>query len=912
MNIQLFLENQEVELTQSVSFPLNKSYENLYNPTDILVEYSKSINIPITSKNNKILGYAYRLDKVIYDTEGVNIGLYLNPLKRIPFKLLYNNTLILDGYAKFVSATKSDSEAYYTMNLIGKLGDIFNELKSVVTSESKLGDLNRKYLITEADYLKTDYQRFVDAEFAEKSWGDGEYWKTWDPYGEQPSDISHTDVFGLAPAHRGLYPNFESSKIQTDATTIVEMSEYLNEKWSVKNPNYTITGASDVVGDGFKDYQMKEFRAYQLKPYMYFSHLMRIFVDKCKLLTDYTIELDKDWFNLSNPYWSKLCYMFDYLENSNPNVQSGVKSYLADGDYTENAQGAATGNKYELIFTNSMKSEVVSGSSSGYIIAPFDINFGCHYDDTIPADARNFVSYVNIHPATIYMFNIEIHRRTNSTGDLEKIGTYKFWTSAGDIDSPYEEYNSENKLQINDASGSTIMSTKANFSFPANYYVTIPQIPVDGDFQYGMVVYVDVTAENAEGFVDGKNTYPVLYVYSNSYHTGPMYDSIFHQNTYPVTQNNGSMYASFTDLNEIKDWKTNTPVSLETFYQKDTPLFDVILQYTKMFALHWDIDYLNKKINLKTRKSLFKNYTIEDWNDKIDKTKEFVIEPINFAERYAVFNYTDTEGYIYSNYKTKYGVNFGEKRLNTGYEFNTSEKDLFKDINPTSVSSKSYVNINQLREWDANSILKPEIEQCVLLDYESEDEKQSIALNNWCFRLDNTDELYGTYYLTNDSNLMAANSVPCYYSREYLDIIDGNSSSPDASVYAVKKGLPQFSIAGKFDDTMYGMVFNLPNEDYTYNTSVTEIGNNDIYNQFWRDYMNERYCSQNKKVTAYIKLSLNDFHSFKFNKFITIDNQLFMVNKIVDFNMDKNTSTKVELVQIQNPNSFTNKTFEIV
>jgi hypothetical protein len=48
MKIQLFLNDLEVELNDNINFPLTKTFENLSNPTDIIVDYSKTINIPIT------------------------------------------------------------------------------------------------------------------------------------------------------------------------------------------------------------------------------------------------------------------------------------------------------------------------------------------------------------------------------------------------------------------------------------------------------------------------------------------------------------------------------------------------------------------------------------------------------------------------------------------------------------------------------------------------------------------------------------------------------------------------------------------------------------------------------------------------------------------------------------------------
>ena len=929
MNIQLFLEGQEVELNKNVSFPLNKSYENLYNPTDILVEYSKSINIPMTAKNNRILGNVYRLDKSIYIGDGTNIGLYLNPLRRIPFKLIYNGGLLLEGYAKFVSAHRSKSNSYYTINLIGKLGDIFHELKSVVTSESKLGDLNRNYLITKEDYVDSYGDEYFNAIFAKETF-EMDNPKFWDH-----TDVNKTigyqfyDVFGLAPAHRGMYSNFESNKIQTNNSTIMDMSEYLTDIWSKKNPDYNITGASDIVGEGFKDYQMKEFRAYQLKPYMYFSHLMKVFVNKCKLLTGYTIDLDRDWFNFNNPYWSRLCYMFDYLDNINPNVQSGVKTYLMDGgssdtlnDYYEDGKTCG------MVMKVANATKTYGGSTDGYIIAPFDINFGC---TCTPKSGTTNGSYVmeslRLMDDTFYKFDIDIYA-IDAGGSRRRVGTYKFWTAkSSEVDTKDENYNKDNYLQLKGggAGGGIIMSTRAMppTSTVLRHYVTVPQIPLSGNFLNGIEISLITSAENLVGQTENASSSANgLYwwdrVWVNGNVTVPSHSTVGPSDAEQYASNLTTFKAyfstSFSDIYVIEGWKTKSSVSLDTMWQKDTPLFDVILEYTKMFGLHWDIDYHDKKISLKTRKNMFKGYTIENWDSKVDRSKDFIIEPLTFSDRYAVFNYKDTDGYIYSNYRNKYGVNIGEKRINTGYEFNTSEKDLFKDIHPTSASSKSYISMKQLLSWDAKTMINPQIEPYVLLDYEAEDENGVISLNNWCFRGPNK-HLDEPIYITNDSPLMLTNNTSCYYSREFIAEIIGDGRGQDADVYDTY-GMPQFTIASDFygtdvfdDKNVMGMVFNRPNEDFTYNQSVTYMGDNDIYTQCWKDYINERYNSQNKKLTGYFTFTLEDFNSFKFNKLVTIDNQLFMVNKIIDFNVDNGNSTKIELVQIQNPERLTSTTF---
>lgn len=56
MNIQLYLNNIEIDLNERVNIPLNRTFENLSNPTNVIVDYSKSINIPITQHNTEVFG----------------------------------------------------------------------------------------------------------------------------------------------------------------------------------------------------------------------------------------------------------------------------------------------------------------------------------------------------------------------------------------------------------------------------------------------------------------------------------------------------------------------------------------------------------------------------------------------------------------------------------------------------------------------------------------------------------------------------------------------------------------------------------------------------------------------------------------------------------------------------------------
>lgn len=919
MNIQLYLADKLVDLTESIVFPLNKSFENLENPTNILVEYSKSINIPMTQNNNKILGNIYRIDRSILGHNNNNLGIYLDPTKKIPFRLVHNGDLVMEGYAKYVSATNSVKNKYYTLNLFGKLGDIFQELLKVVANRDRLQGLDEKYLIKEDEYL-TKYDQssaILNRNFVNNNWLSTN--KCWDIYRENPSYSVH-DILGFAPAHRGYYNEFEPTQIQTGGNTITEISEYLKTKWrsTLIRQGKTVAaadalvdrlGASDIVGDGFKDYQMNEFRSYMMKPYIYFNQLFRIFYNKCKTLTGYDMVLDRDWFNVNNPYWCKICYMFDYLDQSPKTINSDISHKILDNaiEYNVSSDVADDGAKQcGIIMEPMLLDGTVSDPSNGAIIKSFKLNFGCWM--TYSSEKHYALGNMRILPETEYSITITAYNR--NTGD--ELAEYRFWTNQSGGDSTTSNLNtSDNYLEmINDPEGGPLVRpVERNTTAYNNYYVNIPQLAISGDLNGGIELNIAVNAINNTGYTGRYYEGAGLYVWTYRTHSGRQYLTIERPIRYGSYSSDPDIDIKFfvgvDDIYEIKNWKTNTPVNLANLYKSDKPLFDIIMQYTKMFGLCWDVDYGKKEIKLLTRKNLFKDYSIENWDNKLDKSKDLKIEPITFSDRYIVFNYEDTDGYIYKTYKDKYGVNFGEKKLNTGYDFNTNEKDLFEGISPSSSSSKTYIKFNQWEDWDTNSIVNPSVEQRVLMDCEDADEAGTISINNWYLRGGNTEDW--DVIITDDTPLMYNNNTFCYIEKNYARSV-GLFNSPG--------GVPIFSNVVKFPNYVfwdnkntYSLNFNTPSEDYTYNQLVNTVGGNNIYDRFWKNYIDERYNVQNKKVTAYMYISPIDYNNFKFNKFIILDNQLFMINKIFDYNLNSNDSTKVELIQINAPSMYTNETY---
>lgn len=74
-----------------------------------------------------------------------------------------------------------------------------------------------------------------------------------------------------------------------------------------------------------------------------------------------------------------------------------------------------------------------------------------------------------------------------------------------------------------------------------------------------------------------------------------------------------------------------------------------------------------------------------------------------------------------------------------------------------------------------------------------------------------------------------------------------------------------------------------------------------IYEKYWRRWLDEIHSRDCKKVTCYVNLTLADWLNFQFNHFVQIENQVYFVNKITDFDASGNNKcTQVELIRVIN------------
>jgi hypothetical protein len=74
------------------------------------------------------------------------------------------------------------------------------------------------------------------------------------------------------------------------------------------------------------------------------------------------------------------------------------------------------------------------------------------------------------------------------------------------------------------------------------------------------------------------------------------------------------------------------------------------------------------------------------------------------------------------------------------------------------------------------------------------------------------------------------------------------------------------------------------------------LTNNNLYNLYWRRTINQ--INEGKMLTAFFRLTEGDIHNLKLNDKVRIDNSWWNINRVIDYNANADTLTKVELISV--------------
>lgn len=997
--VRLFIEDRELELTSDVQVAISKQFEDLSNPTKIINDWSKTVSIPFSTKNNDIFGHIYNLDRLIsyhsavnylttpssakkwngngYDSvslvdgnvvcdlpvqyvqvglqkadwtyskvgnyncandshsidfiynatndyrfefsfrdlnsdapnnevyfaqwdlfnqgliegETYNVtfkhkiengnytiydysltkkqsmtGINFDPLKKLSFRIERDSEVIMIGYAKMNEIVQLNGKGNYNLTLFGELGKVFQEMKKITFDSSSP---ETGYIIDGSQYV----EETINKELIKSSWEkSGQLDSVLRKRGDQNYDV--LDIIGFAP-NNSFSEGFNYDTYQSSATQSSRFVDVLGDSFK----QATGIDPSTVIPNGLLPREIGEYRSYLQLPYIYWNKLFKIFQEKAESITGYTFQLDETWFNEANPYWYNLVYM--------------LNSFVYGQESKET-------NRYELAFQNNNtrwgSTEYTSTKSASVYVGYHDEGGGIighrvyHMEETIPIYNSNNKSWS---PGS---YGVQIN--TNFTLKLRYLQFYK--------NNKYEEtkLGPSNGLKltitVRDRNTNTDMNVYKVFVCASNFSGTIPS-------DVHEVIHVDSISSSQVESGDHYSyiTFSIpahLYMPSNTECTISIKGSWLNSNV-PFVRTDGSstsgtnpIYLPTIYLNQTASYKdfiltdkkrSNSPFILNDLWNKEFNLFDEVLKYCKMYRIGISVDEFNKKIIFKPFTKYFESYTVSDWTDKVDKSKDFIITPVTLENKYVLFNYEDNKTKLGEMYKEKYGVNYGDYRLITGYNFNNETKNLFDKVKSPMTNTDNVLSWTNLN--DNHTIIYSLPAEISVYNKDKENKQVNIFstffFHNGVESFDTEELLHMRPVIISDDSSLQQSTATFFYTQD-------NGPSVGVGTY------PKLDIVrGQNVCT-----FNIPQDNYTYNKNYS--GKSSIFHNFWEKYISERYNIQNKKITCYVQLKPSEYNQFKWNKLVKLGNQLCIVNKIYDYNIQSSSPTKVDLITIQDIHSY--------
>ena len=874
--IKLFLNNINIDLTEDVSFPITREFEELSNPTILINDWSKTISIPFTQHNNKAFGHIYNVDRVVVDAgTGKTMEIYFDPTQKMDMRLEWNNDVIMMGYAKMNQIKQVNGKGTYEITLFGQLGKLFQQMKNITFDQTTD---NTEYIIDGSLYV----DEVIDKDLVYQSWMSG---------GQDTMVLKHkgesgyhvTDIIGFAP-NNSFSDEFDYKTFQ-----------YGNEGrlfTDVLGTGFTTdTGVKPdtAIPNGLLPREIGEYRSYHQLPFIYWNKLWQIFTEKAEEVTGYNVELDDTWFNESNPYWFDLVYMLKSFDAKK--IVTYPITNLNVPTRTEQNHNMV-GVTYTYIPKSSVAAEMPYEPSSDNDI--YDAMTGIF---TLP-DKRG----ISLNGNVKVTYNVKT-RNGDLLPNAAKWGldktagiviefdfmdgntllkSYKF--AALTTDTTIDRTQFVNTMDLGqDSQFDFTVKEECTLNIPYSIHATQNEIG-SNTFSIQVKTYM-VKNPPVPDYVNSDAPTLLFWVYGDEETWG----TLDVDNYIVKTSFESSQLESFTEFRSGSEFTLN-----DLWDNERNPLTE-ILNYCRIFRIIPYVDYYTKTLHFEAASNYFKRSREKDWTNKLDKSQDYIIKPVTFENKYVLFNYADNNTKLGKEYKEKYGVNYCDYRLITDYQFNTDTQNLFKDkITPSIVNTDNVLSWTNL--YDNHRIVYSFPAETYV--YNKDKDKKQV-------------DIFGSFFFHN--GVADFSTEPELYMRP-VRLSDDTTYQKSINTYFYTQNAGELQPVTTYPSlnivrTGNMCTFNTPKENYTYNNNYEN--KQTIYSNFWERYLNERYNPQNKLVTCYVKLTPMDFRDFQFYDIIKIGNQRYLVNKIYDYDLSSNGLTKVDLITIQDFNNYTLADFPI-
>lgn len=680
-DVRLWIGGVEADLDDDFGVEMNHALEDMTNPAAVRNSWSRTVTLKGTGRNDAIFGHVDRHDRFLKVQDGAPAGIGFNPSARTPFRIDRAGAAVMTGYLQLNDVTADVSgNRSYGCTLYGGVGDFFYTLQTRDDGETRrLSDLVWGVCGDEGEELDPEHEFdfTIDRDFVRDGW-DALVMGT-----VIPRTIH--DVLQFAPMYEGIPDSIDAG------VTFVAANGEISDTYEGKT---TLNGLWKIEGEECDGWAARDLRSYLQRPVI----RMRRFFDAVSRPGNnggYEVELKGGFFSDSNPYWNRAWMTLPLLSTEGAGdgfVRSEYTGGIVPRSWTFSRNVVSCNPNLQLLADNqwfrrsgfgglTFDASAVAGSEDAEITLSMRMTFTPSSGSTVTAQTLRLAK--DSSEATGLRFFL---RLTDNTGpdqilmpEAASTGNIFYADSeAGYLSEPYVP------VEFRRSGDSYVCVTSSDGDSVHRITVGAERPPL----KFGLLLFSNKVAAGSAGTGYG--------LWDDE--SGEWVDG-----TFSISIESGTVTEKSPG-----EMRSGARISKRILFAEDgdTSVLDILLSYTKRFGLIWSCDMLRKRVTCSSRDAYFGNGNAPDLTPHADLSKDVRTEPLNFGSRFFLLKDGEGTGAWADRYRKLYGLEYGQKRVDTNCRFNDDTEELIPDTVfetlPESCTNASY---NRVWRTDAGNQL---------------------------------------------------------------------------------------------------------------------------------------------------------------------------------------------------------------
>lgn len=911
--ISLYIGNTEADLSDESFILFNYTMEDLLDPAAIKNTYSQQITLPGTPTNHGIFGHFYRTDRVTTAND-------FNAGRKTAFCIMSEDGQIIEsGYVRLDSIEQTSSEVIsYKVSLFGGLGSFFYALS--------YDDAGNKRSLASLDYLGGGSEELT---FKINTANVSAAWARIDTHDPDDGPSNLWDVLNFAPAYNGIPSgDFSADKAIAEAS-VVGLPASQTEggtTYSTQSGNVLVN-----LAQAHDEWACKDLRSYLQRPVL----SMRAFLDALEDSANnggYDFTVDPSIKTQLGYVWKTLPMLSHIGTLRRQETDESITipaTFSTSGDDTPKL--TLTGVNVNDTVTTSPTLEVRVKATTNPVYDSLSS------EETISEQRGTFffAQLVAYSSDDVVLGGSPV---AAVTPNMTKIGAMVVseLASLANYVPLVDNFDGRKVVPSSGMSGSGIpgylVAELENMTVEVvgvSYY----RLHVT---QYGCAYYPQ--SGNVEVQSNGGSGMNILFFDA---------DGLPSQTPRPsagmrVTTSSGELDYHITSPTAARSGATIRKADI--LQSEHTPA-EYLISLAKMYGCVFLYDRATRAVTMKPRNAFYDGEVV-DLTERVDISKQATITPQLFAAKWYDFKLEMAEGAFAKEYKAKYGIDFGLKRVDTAYDFDSAVQDILSGnafrtavtildnnqywcriIRSTSRIPSVFLDAGNTATYYATGgathefqVSQPLASDSVYFynsveDYYDDEFSPKLELRDAAnaeadgedilcfFRPSEGYGIYTGFKLSDDTAAMLAMNAgkPCWD----ITPASGGVYIPSFSHYFPYLGSLTWGFMSQSLDYGTPKEYEFPFAVLFFNDATGDQWTGTMYERFWQAYIRDRYDKDTKVLRCRVRLDGMQVGQELLRHFYFFDGSLWTLNKIINHSLTTDDATECEFIQIQDKANYT-------